>query len=107
MRIKEILPLILNSLNEPVVFVDNNNIISYINAAAGKKYAKYGEIIGKSIFHCHNENSCRLIKEYYEKMKNGADEIRLADEDNSRFYMRSVRSPKGELLGYYEISYSV
>ena len=107
MRNKEILQNILNGLNEPLVFVDNDHIIRYVNAAARKEYAKYGEIIGKSIFHCHNENSCRLINQYYEKMKGGADEFRLTAEDNTRCYMRSVRSPEGELLGYYEISYSV
>jgi DUF438 domain-containing protein len=101
--IPEILPLILDNLKSAVVFVDNEHIIRYLNAAARKKYAKYGEIIGKSIFHCHNENSCRMIRDYHEKMRAGADEFLLAEREAYRAYMRSVRSPEGELLGYYEI----
>jgi DUF438 domain-containing protein len=100
-------PLLLDNLSSSLVFVDNTHIIRYMNAAARKKYAKYGEIVGKSILFCHNENSSRLIKEYHEKMKSGADEFIISSKENSRAYMRSVRSPEGELLGYYEITYLV
>ena len=102
----EILPLILDNLKSSVVFVDNDHVIRYMNAAARKKYTKYGDIIGKSIFHCHNEDSCRMIQDYYEKMKSGFDEFILSSRETYRAYMRSVRSADGELLGYYEISYS-
>jgi DUF438 domain-containing protein len=99
----EIPPLILNNLKNAIVIVDNEHIIRYLNAAARQKYAKYGDIIGKSIFHCHNENSCRLIQGYHEKMRTGADEFILAEQETYYTYMRSVRSPEGNLLGYYEI----
>jgi DUF438 domain-containing protein len=99
----DIFPLILNNLKNAIVFVDNEHIIRYLNAAAHKKYAKYGDIIGKSIFHCHNENSCRMIRDYHDKMKTGADEFLLAEREAYYAYMKSVRSPEGELLGYYEI----
>ncbi len=95
--------IILDSRKNAVVFVDNEHIIRYLNTAARKKYIKYGEITGKSIFHCHNENSCRMIRDYHDKMKTGADEFLLAEREAYRAYMRSVRSPEGELLGYYEI----
>jgi DUF438 domain-containing protein len=103
----EIFPQILDSLNNVIVFVDNDHIIRYVNAAAREKHAKLGDIIGKSIFFCHNENSCRLIKEYYEKMKNGTDEILVAAYDTYRVVMRSVRSTEGKLMGYYEKIYTV
>jgi DUF438 domain-containing protein len=99
----EIADLILNDLNHAVVFVDNNHIIRYMNAAAMKKYAKFGDLIGKSLLSCHNEKSRRTIAAYHEKMKDGDDEFVETQKGSRRVYIHSVRDPSGELLGYYEI----
>jgi len=50
----ELLKLLLDNWNESVVFVDTNHIIRYMNTPAKKHYAKWGEVLGKSIFDCHN-----------------------------------------------------
>ena len=58
----KLLTLILDSWNESVVLVDTNHIIQYMNAPARMHYAKWGNIIGKSIFDCHNPvlHDCRM-----------------------------------------------
>jgi DUF438 domain-containing protein len=99
---EKILSLILDSWNKPVVFVDTNHIIRYMNLPAKKHYSKWGDAIGKSIFDCHNENSCKIIKDVFVKLQDGSEEVLFTDNEKHRVYMRSVRGENGELIGYYE-----
>jgi DUF438 domain-containing protein len=98
----ELLNLIFDSWNQEVVFVDTDHIIRYINAPAVQKYAKWGDILGKSIFDCHNPDSCRMIRDMFIRFQNGADDILFADNEKHRVYMRAVRDKRGKLIGYYE-----
>ena len=98
----ELLSLILDSWNEEVVFIDTNHIIQYVNAPAVKKYAKWGDMLGKSIFFCHNPESCRMIREMFARFQNGEDDILFVDNEKHRIYMRAVRDKQGKLFGYYE-----
>ena len=98
----KLLTLILDSWNESVVFVDTNHIIQYINAPARMHYAKWGDIIGKSIFDCHNSESCQIIRDCFTRLQNGEEEVLFADNEKHRVYMRAVRDNKSKLIGYYE-----
>ncbi len=98
----ELLNLIFDSWNEEVVFVDTNHIIQYVNAPAAKKYAKWGNILGKSIFDCHNPDSCKMIREMFARFENGENDILFVRNEKHRVYMRAVRDTKGKLIGYYE-----
>jgi hypothetical protein len=93
---------ILESLNEPIVFVDTDHNIRYMNSKARDQYAKWGEITGNSIFKCHNEDSCKLIKECYDRLAKGEEEVLFASNKKHRVYMRGVRNSSGKLMGYYE-----
>jgi DUF438 domain-containing protein len=94
---------LLDSIKSPVVYVDNDHIIRYINRPAEMHYSKkWGDIIGKSIFHCHNDRSSGIIREIYHEMLNGLDEKIVTDNEKQRIYMRAVRKNNGELLGYIE-----
>ncbi len=98
-----LLKYILNSIKHPVVFVDNDHVIRYINKPAEKHYSgKWGEIRGKSIFHCHNEQSSETIRNVYSEMLDGLEEKMITDSEKHRVYMRAVRDDQGELLGYIE-----
>lgn len=98
-----LLKYILNSIKHPVVFVDNDHVIRYINQPAEKHYSgKWGEIRGKSIFHCHNEQSSETIRNVYNEMLDGLEEKMITDSEKHRVYMRAVRDGRGELLGYIE-----
>jgi DUF438 domain-containing protein len=102
MEQKELLAAILDSLDEEVVFVDNQHIIRFVNIFGKKKYAKHGDLLGKSIFDCHNPHSGELIKDCYVKLQNGAEEVLFSENEKRCVYMRAVRDEKGQLLGYYE-----
>jgi DUF438 domain-containing protein len=98
----EMLSAILDNWHKPLVFVDNEHIIRYLNRPAKKHYAKFGDVIGKSLFECHNADSRRKIKEGYAQLKAGAEEVMLEDSPKHRYYIRAVRDEKGNLLGYFD-----
>ncbi len=103
---EEMLSYILDSIPYKIVFVDKDHIIRYLNKAARYHYYEvrgYGELVGKSIFDCHNEKSREMIISAVEKLKNHGNEIFLGvSVRNERFYLNPVRDENGELIGYFE-----
>lgn len=103
---KEELECILNSSPYPIVFVDTNHIIKFLNTTAKHLYYTqrgYDDLIGKSLFDCHKEKSKERIIKAVESLKNHGIEIFLTvTSTNKRLYICPVRNKKGELIGYYE-----
>jgi len=97
-----ILPLLLDSWNKPVVFVDTTHHIQYMNAPARRHYSKWGDVIGKSIFDCHNSASRKVIEAAYQDLLSGRKEVLITHSPRHRVFMRSVRDEDGTLIGYYE-----
>jgi DUF438 domain-containing protein len=63
----------------------------------------YRDLIGKSIFNCHNENSKEKILAAFEKLKHHGNEVFIGvSMKNHRVYMNPVRDENGELVGYFE-----
>lgn len=97
---------ILDSIPYPILFVDCDHIIRYLNKTAQYKYYQmrgYDDLIGKSLFDCHNEASRERILEAVEKLKNHGNEIFLGvSVDNHRIYINPVRDETGTLIGYFE-----
>jgi len=96
---------ILDGLDVPVVFVDTGHIIRYMNEAAAAQYRKSGgyDLIGQGIMDCHNDHSCRIIREIFDRMVNeGVDEVEIYRRPGKIAYMTAVRDGAGALLGYYE-----
>ncbi len=97
---------ILDSYPYKIVFVDADYVIRYLNKAAKYHYYDvrgYKELVGRSIFDCHNESSREKIKQAVEKMKGHTNEIFLGvSVDNQRFYLNPVRDENGELVGFFE-----
>ena len=97
---------ILETINSPIVFVDNDHIIRYLNKAARIRYYErrgYSELIGKPLFECHNPSSREHIKRLHEKLLAGEDEIFLkVNKDQEKITVVGVRDPDGQLVGYYE-----
>jgi DUF438 domain-containing protein len=94
--------LILDSWNKPVVFVDTNHQIQYMNKPARRHYSKWGDVVGKSIFDCHNDNSRETIEKAFRKLVDGVKEVMIVNSKKHRVFMRSVRNEKGTMVGYYE-----
>lgn len=93
---------ILDSLKNPVTFVDTEHIVRYMNKAAIAHYDEGLALIGTSVLDCHNQHSQKIIIEILAAMRNGEEERLIADDEKRRIYMRAVRDNEGQLLGYYE-----
>jgi len=96
---------ILESIVEPIVFVDTAHIIRYMNPAAIESYQKrgYEDLVDKSLFDCHNERSKQIIIDTVKEFQSGVNEkFLLVNKENKRVIMRAVRNADGKLIGYYE-----
>jgi PAS domain S-box-containing protein len=93
---------ILDSLKDPLVFVDTDHIIRYMNKAAQRYYMEGIALIGRSIFDCHNEQSRQTIQEVFNAFHQGEEERFITDNEKHRIYMRAVRDANGRLIGYSE-----
>ncbi len=101
-----IMQYILDSIPYPIVFVDCAHVIRYINKYADYHYHEergYPNLIGRSIFECHNEQSKEMILAGFEKIKKHSNEIFVGvTVKNHRIYMNPVRDEQGKLIGYFE-----
>jgi PAS domain-containing protein len=93
---------LLDSLTAPVLFADREHVIRYMNPAAVAHYEEGRALLGRSLLDCHNEESCRVIREVLAALEQGEEERLITDDERHRIYMRAVRAPDGQLLGYYE-----
>lgn len=50
-------------MNCAVTVCDTQGIVLYMNDKACNTFAKYGELIGKNLFDCHNPHSQEKIRE--------------------------------------------
>jgi DUF438 domain-containing protein len=99
---KELLETFLDSLKDPFVFVDTDHVIRYMNKTAVNTFKSGAAHLGESIFACHNDHSCQIIREIFAKMQEGLEEQLITDNEKFRIFMRAVRDSSGKLLGYYE-----
>jgi len=98
---------ILDSYPYPIVFVDRDYIIRFMNRYAQYHYYQergYRDLIGRSIFDCHDkESSVERIKAAFEKMKSDGKEAFVGvNLRNQRIYMQGVRDEAGSLIGFFE-----
>lgn len=107
MEREKMLSYILDSYPYPILFVDCDHIIRYMNKRAEHHYYRergYRDLIGKSLFDCHqNKKSEEIIRETVERLKKHANETFLhVNVRNERVYIVPVRDEDGELVGYFE-----
>jgi len=96
------LNLILDSWNKPIVFVDADHMIRYMNKTAKRHYSKWGNVIGKSIYDCHNQSSKEIMVSAFNDLRGGEREVLIVDSKKHRVYMRGVKDEEGRLIGYCE-----
>ena len=85
-----------------VVVADMQHTIQFMNKAAIEQYKEGEALTGTNLLDCHNEESRKVIESVLEKLKTGKQEVLISDTPKNRIYMRAVRNPEGELIGYYE-----
>lgn len=97
---------IFDSINSPIVFVDNEHIIRYLNRYARIRYCEkrgYADLVGMSLFDCHNPASNEQIIRIHARLLAGEHEIFLkVNREQERITVVGVRDADGQLLGYYE-----
>jgi len=96
---------IFDSISTAVVFTGNDHIIRYTNMAAKIRYGKrgYPDLIGKSLFECHNPASQEQIRQIHARLLAGENEIFLKiNKEQEKITVVGVRDADGQLLGYYE-----
>lgn len=92
---------LLDSLKNPILFVDTNHVVRYANKAARDFYSGLDGLIVKSLFDRHNFQSQKKIQEVLPRLMDGLDEELIIDNEKRRLYMRAVRNEQGHLLGDY------
>lgn len=89
-----------------VVICNLRHEIIYMNKSARERYKKHGELVGKSIFDCHNAESNAKIREVVEWFAKSPDNNFVFtyrnDRENKDVYMVALRGENDELIGYYE-----
>ncbi len=91
-----------------VVICNTDHEIIYMNPAAVQRYAKRGgsALLGRSLLDCHNEESCKRIKQvtawFAESPDNNRVHTFFNEKENKDGYMIALRNESGELIGYYE-----
>ena len=91
----------------PVLFVDTNHTIRYMNRAARYHYCTergHPDLVGKSVFDCHREPAWReKLEHIVEGFRHDAKEVFLKVNDrNLRIYVTPVLGEDGKFMGYYE-----
>jgi PAS domain-containing protein len=98
-----ILSAILDSLKDPLLFADTAHVTRYMNKAAVAHYEEGMSLIGRSLLDCHNERSQQMMIKILAAMQaEGLEERLITDDEEHRIFMRAVRGPDGQVLGYYE-----
>jgi DUF438 domain-containing protein len=102
----EIYKALLDTINSPIVFVDNDHVIRYLNKTAKIRYYEkrgYSNLVGESLFGCHNIESEKQVKQIHSKLLDGENEVFLkVNDDNEKITVVAVRDAAGKLIGYYE-----
>lgn len=87
-----------------VVICDLAHEIIYMNPAAVEKY--HGNLVGKSIFDCHNGDSREKIRKvadwFAESREHNIIFTFHNEKQNKDVYMVALRDESGALIGYYE-----
>lgn len=97
---------LLDTVDTPIVFVDSNHVIRHLNKPAKIRYYEkrgYSDLVGASLFECHNAASEKQVKQIHGKLAAGKNEVFLkVNDDNEKITVVAVRDTAGKLLGYYE-----
>ena len=104
---EHLLSCILNAFPYPIVFVDKEYVIRYMNREAVFRYEKcrgLENLIGTSVLErVANEKEQKEIKEATKQFEHGGTEVYAGVTDrNMRKYYVPVRDKEGCYIGYYE-----
>lgn len=108
MELSQFFKSVLDADTAPVVICNLQHDIVYMNPSSIERYAYRGgaELIGKSIFECHNEKANEMIKRVVAWFEESAEHNTIHTfknkKENKDVYMVALRDDDKNLIGYYE-----
>lgn len=98
---EDIIEAILESLPKPIVAVDENNIIFYMNRAAR---AQHTDLTGRALSDCSSAESASEIHRIAGSLEAGLESITLRGQNGFiRSYFIAIHDYQGRFAGYYEM----
>lgn len=89
-------------MNCAVTVCDKEGIIIYMNDKAKDTFAKHGDLIGKSLIPCHNDNSRAIITKLLET--GGTNAYTIQKNGLKKMIYQTAWKENGEVAGLVEIS---
>ncbi len=92
----------LNEVPFAITICDRDGVVVDLNLKSKETFAKYGDLIGKSLFDCHPPKASEILREMLEKQNVNAYTI----EKNGvkKLIYQSPFYEDGEFAGYVELS---
>ena len=88
--------------NCAVTVCDNDGIILYMNDKAKETFARYGDLIGKSLIPCHNERSRAIIADLL--ASGGSNSYTIEKNGVRKMIYQTAWRKNGKVAGLVEIS---
>ena len=89
-------------MNCAVTVFDKEGVILYMNDKAKETFAKHGDLIGKSLMPCHNENSRAIIARLLET--GGTNSYTIQKNGQKKMIYQTAWKEDGIVAGLVEIS---
>ena len=89
-------------MNCAVTVCDKEGVILYMNDKAKETFAKHGDLIGKSLIPCHNENSRAIIAKLLET--GGTNSYTIQKNGQKKMIYQTAWKEDGAVAGLVEIS---
>lgn len=90
-----------------ITICDKEGVITYMNDQAAAMFANNGgyDLIGKSIFECHQQSSNEMIAEI---MQTGKPHIYTTEKNGiKRLFYQAPHIEKGEVLGIVDLALEI
>ena len=89
-------------MNCAVTVCDKDGVILYMNDKAKETFSKHGDLIGKSLIPCHNENSRAIIAKLLET--GGTNAYTIEKNGLKKMIYQTAWKENGEVAGLVERS---
>ena len=89
-------------MNCAVTVCDKEGVILYMNDKAKETFAKHGDLIGKSLMPCHNENSRAIIAKLLQI--GGTNSYTIQKNGQKKMIFQTAWKEDGVVAGLVEIS---
>jgi PAS domain-containing protein len=108
MELSQYFKSVLEQDRAQIVICNLEHDIIYMNPSAVNHFEKRGgaSLVGKSIFSCHNDKSCELIRQvvswFSKSPDNNIVHTFFDEKKNKDIYIVALRDDEKKLIGYYE-----